>query len=158
MTTPAQGFRRRVREKSIEGPQTLSFFLETTDVDENGEEYVVRHDDFLATRPTEERLFLFIGGATGDGVEELGTEAGSILALLRDVLPADQYRVLIARLRDPDDEVDIDMLSDVIQFLVERWADFSTRKPSGSSPSQAKPGGRSTGRSPGAGSIPSNSR
>lgn len=154
MASPAQGFRRRVKDRAVrEEQKTISFFLETTDEDEEGNEFVVRHDDFTAATPTEEQLMLVFAQA-GREDSSAGDEVAAVLQVFKDVLPRDQYRVLIARFRDPEDvDVDSDALLDIFRWLMEQWQDFPTKQPSDSSGSRASSGARSTGRAPGKGST-----
>lgn len=153
MASPAQGFRRRVKDRVAEERPVVHFFLESVDEDEDGNEIVLRHDDFTATRPTQEQLMLvFAQGARDDST--LGDEMGAMLGFFKDVLPAAQYRVLTRRLRDPEDvDVDGEVLSEVFLWLLEQWQDFPTTSPAASSGSRATTGARSTGRVRGKGST-----
>lgn len=146
MASAPQGFRRRVKDRVAKERTQISFFLETTDEDENGEEFVVRRDDFTAVAPTDEQLMLMmaLGGREDAGV---GDEVAAMLDFFKAVLPPAQYKILLGRLRDPDDlDVDAEALGEIFQFLMEKWQDFPTTQPSDSSGSRGTSGARSTGR------------
>ena len=146
MATAPQGFQRRVKERVTKTRPQVAFFLETTDEDEEGNEFVVRHDDFLATMPTEEQLMLIYANG-GNSEASVGDELHAIFSFFKDALPADQYKVLVGRFRDPDDvEVDGEALTEIFGWLMEQWQDFPTKSPSGSSTSRGNTGARSTGR------------
>lgn len=153
MATAPQGFQRRVKERAVQTRQQVPFFLETTDEDDEGNEIVVRRDDFVATMPSEEQLMLvFATGGREDA--SIGDEISAILQVFKDALPSNQYKVLIGRLRDPNDaDVDADALMEIFSWLMEQWQDFPTKSPSGSSASQGSTGARSTGRARGKGST-----
>lgn len=153
MATASKGFQRRVRDRVTKERPVITFFLETTDEDEEGNEIVVRHDDFTATQPSEEQLLLiFAQGGNEDA--GLADEVSAILRFFKDSLPADQYKVLIGRLRDADDpDVDSEVLTDIFSWLMEQWQDFPTRQPAASSGSRGTTGARSTGRVRGKGST-----
>lgn len=154
MATAPQGFQRRVKERVHKTRPQVAFFLETTDEDENGEEFVVRRDDFVATMPTEEQLLL-IYAAGGREDANVGDEISAMLTFFKDSLPPEQYKVLIGRLRDPDDvDVDGETLGEIFAWLMEQWQDFPTQSPSDSSGSAKSTGARSTGRVRGKGSTP----
>lgn len=153
MATAPQGFRRRVKDRVSKERAEIAFYLETTDEDEDGNEIVVRRDDFTAKAPTEEQLLLiFAQGGREDA--SVGDEISAVLAFFRDTLPPAQYKVLISRLRDPDDvDVDAEALTEIFQWIMEQWQDFPTKSPSGSSTSQGSAGAKSTGRVRGKGST-----
>jgi hypothetical protein len=144
----------------------ITFELRTGEplVDEDGEEMfdsqgnplldpdTIKANTFTAMHPTAEQLAITLA----HGASEFATHAdemSSALGLFKDVLPANEYHVLVRRLRDPKDEVDIEMLAGIIEWLVEQWQDFPTPPPSASSRSAKPTGPRSTGRSPGKGST-----
>ncbi len=153
MATAPQGFQRRVKERVEKTRPQVAFFLETTDEDEEGNEFVVRHDDFVATMPTEEQLMLiYANGGNSDAT--VGDELHAIFSFFKDALPAAQYKILVSRFRDPDDvEVDGEALTEIFGWLMEQWQDFPTKSPSGSSTSRGSTGARSTGRARGKGST-----
>lgn len=157
MATAAHGFRRRVKDRQAKVRPEISFFLESFDEDEDGNEVVVRRDDFVAKMPTEEQMLLiFAMGGREDAT--IGDEIASILDVLKSSLGPEQYRVLYRRLKDPDDlDVTIESIEEIFEWLVEQWQDFPTQPSAGSSGSQASSGGRSTGRAPGKGSTLSSS-
>jgi len=153
MATAPQGFQRRVKERVLKTRPQVSFFLQTTDEDEEGNEIVLRRDDFVATMPSEEQLMLvFASGGREDA--SIGDEISAILQFFKDVLPPAQYKILVSRLRDPDDpDVDVETLGEVFSWLLEQWQDFPTKSPSVSSGTQGTSGARSTGRARGKGST-----
>jgi hypothetical protein len=112
----------------------------------------VKANTFTTKAPTAEQLAITLA----HGASEFATHAdemASALGLFKDVLPTSEYHTLVRRLRDPEDEVDIEMLGEIITWLVEQWQDFPTNSPSVSSRSAKPTGQRSTGRSPGKGST-----
>lgn len=153
MATAPQAFRRRVKDRVAKERPQVSFYLETVDEDDEGNEYVVRRDDFTATSPTEEQLLLvYAQGAREDAT--VGDEVSALLSFFKDILPASQYKVLLKRLRDPDDlDVDLQTLDELFKWIMEQWQDFPTTPPSGSSTSQGGTGTKSTGRVRGKGST-----
>jgi len=146
MATAPRAFRRQVKEKTIEERPTVAFDLDwIADEIKEGEEEaeVIRSDTFHATKPTEERLFL-VAALIGD--EDGGHEATAVLDIFRDALPRDEFLTLKERLIDPDDDVNLDMLQDVLMWLMSEWTDFPTKPSTGSSGSRGNSGARSTGR------------
>lgn len=161
MATTAPRAFRRAATKTVTRPVT-AFTLDwvedlTEEQEAAGEEAaILRSDVFHATQPTDERLFLIaasLGGEDTDGT----AEASAIMELFRDTLPEKEYKVLRQRLLDPADSVDIETLSEVLEWLMEKWTTFPTGPSSGSSTSRASTGTTSTGRVRGQGSIPSRS-
>ena len=128
----------------------VEFMIEAKEEDGAAEQY-------HATRPTEERLFLL--AALAGSEDATGTEeAAATLELLRDALPEDEFRVLRRRIADPSDFVDIGMIQDILMWLVEEWSTFPTEPSSVSSAPPPATGTRSTGRVRGEGSTSSTSR
>lgn len=158
VSSAQQTFRRKIRAK-VAPRKEVSFTLvweqDPDEVPEGQEPEVYRVDTFHATKPTDEKMFL-IAALVGDEDNEAG-EAAAVIEILRDALPPAEYRIIRERIADPDDDVNLDMVKDVVQWLVSEWADFPTRPSSASSGSPASIGATSTGRAPGPGSIPSNS-
>ena len=149
MPTAPRTFRRQVEQKVVERPM-VEFMIESNVEGEEAQQY-------HATRPTEERLFLLAalaGAEDSTGAEE----AAATLDLLRDALPEAEFRTLRRRIGDPNDFVDIPMVQEILMWLVEEWSTFPTEPSSASSASPPATGTRSTGRVRGAGSIPSPSR
>lgn len=162
-----RSFTRAARDRSanvIGG--SVTFELRTGDplLDDDGEEMfdangtqlldpaTVKSNTFTTVAPTAEQLAITLA----HGASEFATHAdemSSALGLFKDVLPQNEYHTLVKRLRDPKDEVDIEMLGEIIAWLVEQWQDFPTQQPSASSRSEKRTGQRSTGRSPGKGST-----
>lgn len=155
---------RKRADSTFGGP--VSFELKTGDplVDDDGEELfdaqgnplldpdTIKVNVLTANAPTAEQLAITLA----HGASEFATHAdemSSALGLFKDVLSPNDYHTLVRRLRDPKDEVDIAMLSEIIEWLVEQWQDFPTQQPSASSRSAKPTGPRSTGRSPGKGST-----
>lgn len=152
-----QGFIRKVKDRAAptQERKSVSFFLETTDEDEDGNEIVILHEDYTATMPTEEQLMLVFAEG-GKESATMADEAAAMLDVFKAALPDAEYRRLYKRLKNPNDkDVDFELLQDLFAFLMEQWQDFPTTPPVGSSPSPSSTGGRSTGRVRGKGSIPS---
>lgn len=157
MATAPQGFQRRVKERAVKTRPQVSFFLSTTDEDEDGNEIEIRRDNFVATMPSEEQLML-VYAQGGNSEASVGDELSAVLRVFKDALPPAQHKVLMARFRDPDDvDVDSEALMEIFGFLMEQWQDFPTQSPPVSSASPEKTGVRSTGRAPGRGSTRSTS-
>jgi len=161
-----RSFTQAVREKAAGGLPDVEFEIKTGQpmLDDNDEEMLdargqtildpdtVKASHFTAHAPTAEQLAI----ALAHGAHEFATiadEMSAALELFRAVLPPQEYQVLVRRLRDPNDEVDIKMLGDIVSWLVEQWQDFPTQPPVGSSRSSKSISPRSTGRSPGKGST-----
>lgn len=150
-------FTRRVREKNSDAPPKVVEFALTTDrEDENGEIVIVRSDEMKATKPSDEQMFLFIA-ATGDDVSD-GNYAAAVLRLLKVSLRTKDYRILVSRLNDTEDEVDNEMLAEVVEYLFEEWETLPTQPSGASAPTPDGTGGNSTGRSRGKASNSSTSR
>jgi hypothetical protein len=157
MTTPSRSFRRAVaQKKGKDAPRpVVEFFLEWLDdeaVDEDGNPVVHRRDVFHATQPTDERIFL-IAALAGDEDAGASAEAAAIMDLFKTSLPEDEYKILRQRLKDPEDDVDLTMLQEVVPWLMEEWSAFPTVPASASLESPPSTGVRSTGRAPGKGST-----
>jgi len=156
VSTAQQTFRRKVHAKVAPRKEvafTLVWEQDPDEAEEGKEPEVYRVDTFHATKPTDEKLFL-IAALVGDEDNEAG-EAAAVLEILRDSLSREEYQILRTRIADPDDDVNLDMIKDVVQWLMSEWSDFPTRPSSASSNSQDSTGERSTGRVRGKGSIPS---
>lgn len=156
MTTAPHTFRRRVDEKKGKGPRPVAeFMIESNEPPVDGVE--PEPQQYHATMPTDERLFLLAalaGAEDATGAEE----AAATLDLLKDALPADEFRTLRRRIADPDDFVDIAMVQDILMWLIGEWTTFPTEPSSASSVSPPSTGARSTGRVRGEGSTHSTSR
>jgi hypothetical protein len=148
MTTAPRAFRRAVADKKSTARPVVEFTLESTD----SEGEVVRTDVFHARRPTDERLFI-LAAMAGDEDAGGAEEAAVTLDLLKDILSAEEFKTLKTRLLDPEDDVDMDMLQEVLMWLVGEWASFPTEPSSDSSTSQDASGTKSTGRVRGPGST-----
>lgn len=155
MTTAPRTFHRRVAEKKAEAPRpTVEFMIEREGPFEEGEPQA---DQFHATLPSDERLFIMAAMA-GDEDADGTAEAAATMDLLRDALPHDEFRLLKKRLLDPDDMVDMGLLQDILIWLSEEWSTFPTVPSSASSASPPSTGAKSTGRVRGQGSTRSTSR
>lgn len=153
-TQAPRSFRRAARKQEVR--PTLAFTLDwvqdlTEEEEAQGvEATVVRTDTFHATQPTDERMFL-IAAMIGD--EDSSSEATAVLDLFRDALPPAEYRVLKARIADPDDSVDLVVVKEILEWLMEEWSSFPTTPSSASSQSPTTTGTKSTGRVRGAAST-----
>lgn len=157
MANAPHSFRRQVAARKEERP-VVTFTLDSvsdTEVDEDGQPVVMRSDIFHATRPTEERLFMLAAAAGSE--DSAASEAAAILDLLRDILPKEEFRTLRERMLDPEDDVNLTMIQDVIVWLMEEWSSFPTKPQSVSSASPTTTGAKSTGRVRGPGSTRSTS-
>jgi len=152
MATAAPRSFRRAAKKQADRP-VVTFTLDW--VDDEDEEKVYRSDTFSAKMPTDERLFL-VAAMVGDEDNEMAAAAG-VMELFRDILSPREYRILKDRLADPEDSVDMEVLQDVLEWLMEKWSDFPTQPSRDSSTSPTSSGTKSTGRVRGQGSIRSNS-
>jgi hypothetical protein len=154
MAQAPRSFRRAAKKQ--ERP-VVSFTLDwvedlTPEQEAEGvEPQVLRTDTFHATKPTDEMLFL-TAALMGDE-DTVGSEATAVLDLFRDALPYAEFRTLKERIQDPEDSVDLDVVQDVLGWLMESWSDFPTVPSSGSSSSPTSTGTKSTGRAPGKGST-----
>ena len=154
MVSSTQTFHRKIREKAAPRKEvafTLVWEQAPDEVPEGQEPEVYRVDTFHATKPTDERMFL-IAAMVGDEENQMG-EAAAVVEILKDALPKDEWRILRARIADPADDVDLEMVKDIVQWLIEEWADFPTRPSSGSSGLPVSTGVTSTGRVQGEGST-----
>lgn len=150
---------RRAAKKQAERPTTaftLDWVQDLTEEQEaeGVEPEVYRSDTFHAKMPTDERLFL-VAALIGD--DDGGSEAAGVMELLRDILPPKEFKVLKARLADEKDSVDIEVLQEVLEWLMEKWSDFPTEQSAASSKSPTSTGTKSTGRVHGKGSTHSGS-
>lgn len=148
MTTAPRAFRRSVEKKKGPSRPTVVFTLDWVDdeeKDEDGNPVIHRSDTFHATQPTDERLFL-IAALAADEDSSGSSEAAAVMDMLRDALPAKEYRTLRSRLVDPEDDVDLDMIQDVMVWLMEEWTAFPTQQQPASSTSPGTTGAKSTGR------------
>jgi hypothetical protein len=163
------------KEVANAGPEPLVFDLSTYDEDPEGELLengrgnpligpdgqqvrgkMIRQDVFTAVPPTDDQLLISMVTA-GRSDASSADQASVIFDFFRNALTASEYRTLIARLRDRDDEVEMETLVDIFQWLQEEWAqaDFPTESPSDSSRRPLTTGKSSTGRSRSKASTPS---
>lgn len=152
MTTAPRSFRRQVAKKKAAERPAVEFTLDW--VDEEGE--VVKSTTFHSTMPSDENLFL-LAAMAGDEDASAAEEAAGIMSLFKQSLPEAEYKELRSRLRDPEDDVTLEVLQEVIPWLMEEWTAFPTQPASASSASPASTGARSTGRVRGQGSTRSTS-
>lgn len=147
-SAPPRAFRRAaVRKAKVERPVT-SFTIERL----NDEGEVVGGDEFHATMPTEERLFM-IAAMVGDD-ENSAASATALLDILRESLPPKEYLVFRTRFLDPEDEdLSLEVVEEIVEHLMEQWSGFPTGPSQGSSGSQTTSGPKSTGRVRGQGST-----
>lgn len=155
MAQAPRSFRRAAKKQEDRPTVVFDLTWEEDLSDEDAaagkEPEVYRTDIFHATRPTDERMFM-IAALIGDE-DGVGSEATAVMDLFRDALPDNEFRILRSRLSDPDDSVDLDVLQQVVEWLMSEWTAFPTKPSSDSSPSQTSAGTRSTGRVRGAGST-----
>jgi hypothetical protein len=153
MTTASRTFQRQVADKKKGAPTrpTAEFILTWLDPDD--ESKTIKTDTFHATQPTDEKLFL-LAAMTGDEDASAAADAAATLQLFRESLPEKEYATLRARLKDDEDPaVTLEVLSEVVPWLMGEWTGFPTEPSSGSSASPATTGTRSTGRVRGPGST-----
>ena len=156
MTTAPKTFHRQVAAKKAKAERpTNEFMIENMDPVEEGED--PHADQFHATMPSDERLFV-LAAMAGDEDAGGAAEAAATMDLLKSTLPEDEFRLLKRRLLDPEDIVDMDLLQDILMWLMEEWSTFPTEPASASSASPPSTGARSTGRVRGKGSTHSTSR
>jgi hypothetical protein len=63
---------------------------------------------------------------------ETGNDIGALLDWLEDGLSEEQAQLIIQRLKDPDDDLDMDTLGDITAALLEKVVGRPTRRSSGS--------------------------
>jgi len=154
MATAPQAFRRKLQDRiAPEKRESILVPIETYEDDEEGNEVLIRRDEYTFRRPTQEQILLaFSLGGREDST--MGDEIAAIFSFMKDTLSDAEYKRLMKRFRDPADEaVDSEMLIQIFQFLMEQWQSFPTQQPAASSGSRASAGGRSTGRARGKGST-----
>lgn len=171
----AKSFVRAVKKRSEEdAPKPIVVDLSTYDedpdgeplfdttgqkiMDEDGEQVVgfMRRQLVLhATQPSDDAMLVsFVQAGRADA--SAADKAALIFDMLKAALPAGEYADVIRRVKDPHDELDTELLTEVFEYLEEEWArdtGFPTESPSGSSARRQSSGKSSTGRSPGAGST-----
>ena len=159
MAQAPRSFRRAAKKQEARPVIAFDLTWEEDLTDEERAQGVVpevyRSDVFHATQPTDERLFM-IAALIGDE-DAVGSEATAVMDLFRDALPLDEFRTLRQRLTDPEDSVDLDVLQEIVGWLMEEWTSFPTKQSSASSQSPTSAGPKSTGRVRGQGSTHSNS-
>ena len=154
MANTPQAFTRRVKDREVpREDRTIEFVLRTEDEDENGNTIIVREDKFTASLPTEEQLLLLFA-LGGNSNATAADETAAMFDVFKSVLPANQYKKLMNRFKDPNDpDVDAEAIADIFEWLLEQWQDFPTTPPSASATSPSASGPRSTGRARGKGST-----
>jgi hypothetical protein len=162
MAQAPRSFRRAAKKKVDRAVTafTLDWVEDLTDEQEaeGVEPQVFRSDIFHATTPTDEQMFLTMA-LIGDE-DNQAAQATAALDLFRSVLPSAEFHVLKERIANPEDSVDLDVVMEVLAWLMEVWSDFPTVPSSASSKSPTSIGEKSTGRVRGTGSThsPSPSR
>jgi hypothetical protein len=124
-------------------------------------EFSVAGQDFVASLPTTGQIALVVASAGRTEAEQLG----AVFGFLRGVLQGDGYRRLSDLLEAGVLPFEVIFGGDdanpdgIVEWIVQAAAgtERPTKRSSGSSSSQRAGGPRSTGRSPGKGSIRSNS-
>lgn len=149
--TAPQGFRSAARKKDTR--PTIHVFHEWTD--DEDESVVIRRSDFHATMPSDEQMFL-IAALMGDE-DNSSASATAMVDLFRAALPSDEFRDMKSRLADPEDPLDMEILTQMMEHIMKGWTTFPTGPSSGSSQSPTSSGTKSTGRVRGKGSILSDS-
>lgn len=75
---------------------------------------------------------------------EGGDSATALYEFLRASMPADEYDRLQAVLHDPDVIIDIELIGEIVSWLVEEYAERPTKQPEDSSNGQLTSGTSST--------------
>lgn len=150
MTTAPHAFRRHIAEKKASVRPTIEFNLDW--VDDEDMEKIIRSDTFHATQPNDERMFL-LAAVAGDEEAGAAEEAAALMDIFKATLPPEEFTILRSRLRDPKDDVTVEMLQEVFMWLIGEWSSFPTEPSSVSSPSPQPTGATSTGRVRGEGST-----
>lgn len=115
-------------QTAVANPVDVSFEWEATEGT-----YV----EMVAHPPTTGQMALFLS-------HQLDTGTGGVRAmfdLLSTVLEPGQYRIIENQLRDG---LDVDVVIEVVRYLIAEWSARPTQPPSGSSPSRRSTGVRST--------------
>lgn len=127
-------------------------------VEEEILEFSIGEEEFRCKIPSTARIAMFIATMSDEDTASGGMVA-AIFSLLRDVLLDDGYKrlrklintdVVSMQIITGGDDLNEDGLVD---WIIAQSTGRPTESPVGSSPSQPTGGRRSTGRSPGAGSI-----
>lgn len=90
-------------------------------------------EDFVFTPP--KRAGLIMSVVTNVGLEKAGTDSDSTRDLLNWVsegLPEEQAQVLLDRLKDPDDDFDLEQINDIARYLLSQSSNRPTKRRSGS--------------------------
>lgn len=103
--------------------------------------FTVDDDEFTALPPTPEQFAWHI---REQNHKDLSRRVASIINFLDGLLVDDSKERFNERLLDPDDPMDMEMVSDIIAGLIEAWSANPTESPSGSSSSRKSTGGNST--------------
>lgn len=145
MVGTPHAFTRRARDRAAERQET-PFVIRTIGEDENGDEIVIREDQYTALTPSEELMLAAYAEGAREGAT-MADQTAAIFDLLRACLSEADFRRLYKRFKDPNDsDVDAEFLEDLFDWLTELWSDFPTRSGGASSKSQTSTGRRSTGR------------
>lgn len=111
------------------------------------------YDDVTLTarRPKAATILDLAATTTGSDVERVT----ATMAMVEDSLVPDSRDYIMGRLRDPDDEMDIEDLVPVIEWLVAEFTSRPTPPPPASAGRRSSTGKPSTGRARPRASIPS---
>lgn len=142
------------KEIKVDGETLLAKPLENGHggplLDEDGNQIVgvlLRQSVFHAKKPGDDFLLVtMIEG--GRSTASIADRAAVVFDFFEHVLPPVEFRILMARLKDDDDELDLKQLREIYDWLEEEFSTFPTKSPSDSSPRQQQNGKNSTGRSP----------
>jgi hypothetical protein len=144
MTTPARSFqlsKKKAAARRAENEKTFEPITYRINDEDTGE-----HRDIVAHFPGEGVFTVLVaqaGMADKDGV----ALAGSLFTALSKAFTENgDYDFLRSKVEA--DELDPLDLMDLVENMVEVWSAFPTQPQSGSTPSQPRTGGRSTGRVP----------
>lgn len=156
---------RKAADKPVDEP--IVFDLTTYEEDEEGEllenghggplidpedghqirGFIIKQTVLHASRPDDDAMIVSFAAA-GRADASTADRVSVIFDAFKDMLPASESRQLIARVKDRNDEVTIEMLTEIYEWLQEQWTDFPTQSSSDSSRRRSTGGRNSTGRSP----------
>lgn len=157
MTSATRTFQRQVtQKKKKDAPKPVAEFTLAW-MDEEDPDVAVRSDTFHATQPSDEKMFL-LAAMAGDEDASGAADAAATMQLFRESLPSGEFSTLRERLKDDaDPAVTLDVLQEVVAYMMGEWSGFPTEPSSDSSVSPPKTGTTSTGRVRGKGSTRSTS-
>lgn len=127
---------------------TLKFQAEEVDTDdEDFLEIELNGKSFKAFRPTEGQIILVID-AMGNERNGAFEQVSGFTNFLRDTLEPEGYTIVRDLLANPRVKNATEVMQDIIEAIVEYFADDPSTSSSGSSSSQPASGGRSTASTP----------